>query len=119
VFGNPEPGLGILAAAGATYRLPALVGQSVAKQVLLAGRTLDADTALRTGLAMAVVDDAVSESHKVIDRINRQSPLALRLMKKLVDEPGAHPWVDDIAQAVLFETDDKRERMTAFLERKR
>ncbi len=119
MFGNPEPGLGILAAAGATYRLPALVGQSVAKQVLLAGRTLDAETALRTGLAMSVVDDAVAEAHTVIDRITRQSPLALRLMKRIVDEPGAHPWVDDIAQAVLFETDDKRERMTAFLERKR
>lgn len=119
VFGNPEPGLGILAAAGASYRLPSLVGLSVAKQVLLGGRTLDAQSALQVGLVMEVVDDHVAAAHRVIDRIARQSPLALKLTKTIVDAPGSHPWADDIAQAVLFETDDKHERMTAFLERKR
>jgi enoyl-CoA hydratase len=119
VFGNPEPGLGILAAAGASYRLPSLVGLSVAKQVLLGGRTLDAQSALQVGLVMEVVDDHVAAAHRVIDRIARQAPLALKLTKTIVDAPGSHPWADDIAQAVLFETDDKHERMTAFLERKR
>jgi enoyl-CoA hydratase/carnithine racemase len=119
VFGNPEPGLGILAAAGASYRLPSLVGLSVAKQVLLGGRTLDAQSALQVGLVMEVVDDHVAAAHRVIDRIARQSPLALKLTKTIVDAPGSHPWADDIAQSVLFETDDKHERMTAFLERKR
>ncbi|OBB99589.1 enoyl-CoA hydratase [Gordonia sp. 852002-50395_SCH5434458] len=118
-FGNPEPGLGILAAAGGTYRLPELVGASVAKQILLAGRILDADAALRCGLVMSIADDPLAEAHTVIDRIAKQSALALRLMKTIVDAPGSQPWVDDIAQAVLFETDDKRDRMTAFLERKR
>jgi enoyl-CoA hydratase len=119
VFGNPEPGLGILAAAGASYRLPSLVGLSIAKQVLLGGRTLDAQSALQVGLVMEVADDHVAAAHRVIDRIARQSPLALKLTKTIVDAPGSHPWADDIAQAVLFETDDKHERMTAFLERKR
>jgi enoyl-CoA hydratase len=119
LFGNPEPGLGILAAAGASYRLPSLVGLSVAKQVLLGGRTLDAQSALQVGLVMEVVDDHVAAAHRVIDCIARQSPLALKLTKTIVDAPGSHPWADDIAQAVLFETDDKHERMTAFLERKR
>jgi enoyl-CoA hydratase len=119
VFGNPEPGLGILAAAGASYRLPSLVGLSVAKQVLLGGRTLDAQSALQAGLVMEVADDHVAAAHRVIHRIARQSPLALKLTKTIVDAPGSHPWADDIAQAVLFETDDKHERMTAFLERKR
>ena len=45
-IGNPEPGLGILAAAGATWRLKELVGEPVAKEILLAGRVLDADEAL-------------------------------------------------------------------------
>jgi enoyl-CoA hydratase/carnithine racemase len=119
VFGNPEPGLGIMAAAGASYRLPTLVGVSVAKQVLLGARTLDADTALRTGLVMSVVDDPFSAAHELADRIARQAPLALTLTKKIVDAPGSHPWADDIAQAVLFETEDKQRRMTAFLEKKR
>ncbi|MBY3985633.1 enoyl-CoA hydratase/isomerase family protein [Rhodococcus fascians] len=119
VFGNPEPGLGIMAAAGASYRLPTLVGVSVAKQVLLGAGTLDADTALRTGLVMSVVDDPLTAAHELADRIARQAPLALTLTKKIVDAPGSHPWADDIAQAVLFETEDKQRRMTAFLEKKR
>ncbi|GAA4484015.1 enoyl-CoA hydratase/isomerase family protein [Rhodococcus olei] len=119
VFGNPEPGLGIMAAAGASYRLPELVGKSVAKQVLLAGRNLDAEAALRTGLVMDVVPAGahVDAAHTVIDRIGRSSPLALRLTKVIVDAPGTHPFADDIAQAVLFESSDKHARMTAFLDR--
>jgi enoyl-CoA hydratase/carnithine racemase len=119
VFGNPEPGLGIMAAAGASYRLPTLVGVSVAKQVLLGGRTLDADAALRSGLVLDVVDEPLAAAHSLADRIARQAPLALKLTKKILDAPGSHPWADDIAQAVLFETEDKQRRMTAFLEKKK
>ncbi|OZD05165.1 enoyl-CoA hydratase [Rhodococcus sp. 06-235-1A] len=119
VFGNPEPGLGIMAAAGATYRLPTLVGVSVAKQVLLGGRTLDAEVALRSGLVLDVVDEPLAAAHSLADRIAKQAPLALKLTKKILDAPGSHPWADDIAQAVLFETEDKQRRMTAFLEKKK
>ncbi len=120
VFGNPEPGLGILAAAGACRRLPELVGESVAKQVLLAGRTLDARAALACGLVMDVVpaDRLAAEAHALLDRMARTSALALRLTKLVTDAPGAHPVADDLAQAVLFESPDKEERMTRFLEKK-
>ena len=119
VFGNPEPGLGIMAAAGASYRLPTLVGVSVAKQILLGGRTLDADAALRSGLVLDIVDEPLAAAHALADRIAKQAPLALTLTKKILDAPGSHPWADDIAQAVLFETEDKQRRMTAFLEKKK
>ncbi|MDI3406748.1 enoyl-CoA hydratase/isomerase family protein [Streptomyces cavernicola] len=120
VFGNPEPGLGILAAAGASWRLPELVGESVAKQVLLAGRTLDAAAALATGLVMDVVpaDELTERAHALLDRMARSSATALRLTKLVVDAPGAHPVADDLAQAVLFEGQDKRERMTRFLSKR-
>ncbi|MFE9577400.1 enoyl-CoA hydratase/isomerase family protein [Nocardia sp. NPDC006044] len=118
VFGNPEPGLGIMAAAGASYRLPSLVGMSIAKQILLGGRTIDAETALRTGLVLDIAEDHVAAAHRLLDRIARQSRLALRLTKTVVDAPGAHPWADDLAQAVLFDTEDKHQRMTAFLEKR-
>ncbi|MFC9789407.1 enoyl-CoA hydratase/isomerase family protein [Rhodococcus sp. NPDC127528] len=119
VFGNPEPGLGIIAAAGASYRLPGLVGMSVARQVLLGGRLLDADAASACGLVMEVVEPAelLAAAHRVLDRIGRSSPLALRLTKAVLDAPGAHPLADDLAQAVLFESADKHERMTRFLEK--
>lgn len=118
VFGNPEPGLGIMAAAGASYRLPELVGVSVAKQVLLGGRMLDADAALRSGLILEISEDPLSAAATLADRISKQAPLALTLTKKILDAPGSHPWADDIAQAVLFETEDKQRRMTAFLEKR-
>jgi enoyl-CoA hydratase/carnithine racemase len=120
VFGNPEPGLGILAAAGACWRLPELVGESVAKQVLLAGRNLDARAALAAGLVIDVVpaDRLLEEAHALLDRMARSSAAALRLTKLVVDSPGAHPVADDLAQAVLFEGQDKRERMTRFLEKR-
>lgn len=121
VFGNPEPGLGILAAAGALYRLGRLVGTSVASQVLLAGHRLDAAAAERFGLVMPVVPrgTALEAAQQAMDRLCRQSMLALRLTKAALRAEGAHPAIDDIAQAVLFESADKRERMSAFLEKRR
>ncbi|QBJ96081.1 enoyl-CoA hydratase/isomerase family protein [Rhodococcus sp. ABRD24] len=121
VFGNPEPGLGIMAAAGASYRLQELVGRSIAKQVLLAGRNLDAAAALRSGLVISVVapGEHIAAAHGIVDRINRSAPLALRLTKLIADAPGTHSFADDIAQAVLFESRDKHDRMTAFLEKKK
>jgi enoyl-CoA hydratase len=119
-FGNPEVGLGILAAAGASYRLQELVGKSVAKQVLLGGRLLDAEAAFQYGLVVEVVESgrAFDAAGALIDRIARSSPLALRLSKAVIDADGPHPLLDDIAQAVLFESPDKRERMTQFLEKR-
>ena len=117
-FGNPEPGLGILAAAGASWRLRELLGASVAKQVLLAGRRLTADDALRLGLVLDVVpaDELLPAAHKVLDRMARSGALALRLTKLVTDAPGGHPVTDDLAQAILFESHDKRDRMDAFLD---
>jgi enoyl-CoA hydratase len=120
VFGNPEPGLGILAAAGACWRLPELVGESVAKQVLLAGRNLDAPAALACGLVIDVVpaEKLLDEAHTLLDRMARSSATALRLTKLVVDAPGAHPVADDLAQAVLFEGQEKKDRMKRFLEKR-
>jgi enoyl-CoA hydratase/carnithine racemase len=117
VFGNPEPGLGILAAAGACWRLRDLVGASVAKQVLLAGRRLDAEAAARHGLVAEVVPAAglLDRAHALLDRMARSGPLALRLTKLVADAPGGHPVTDDLAQAILFESADKHMRMDAFL----
>jgi enoyl-CoA hydratase len=121
-IGNPEAGLGILAAAGATWRLKELVGEPLAKELLLTGRLLDADEALGVRLLNEVVDPGELDAagHRWADRIARQAPLAVRLAKSVFHAPAeAHPVIDDIAQAVLFETEDKTDRMTAFLERRR
>lgn len=120
-IGNPEPGLGILAAAGASWRLRELVGEPLAKEILLAGRVLSAEEALDARLLNEVVEAPELETagHRLADRIAAQAPLAVRLTKSVFHAPReAHPLIDDIAQAVLFETADKYDRMTTFLERR-
>jgi enoyl-CoA hydratase len=119
-IGNPESGLGILASAGGTWRLRELVPEGVAKEMLLAGRVLDGDAALAVGLVNEIVEtDLLTAGHRWADRVAQQVPLAVRLTKAVFHSPReAHPFVDDLAQAVLFETEEKQARMTAFLERR-
>jgi enoyl-CoA hydratase len=121
-IGNPETGLGIIAAAGATWRLPAIVGSALAAELLLTGRTLDAAEALAAGLVSRVVPSAelLAAAHEIADRIARNDPLATRLTKAVLAAPlSAHPAIDDQTQALLFESPEKHRRMTAFLERKK
>ncbi|MBO9521482.1 MAG: enoyl-CoA hydratase/isomerase family protein [Nocardioidaceae bacterium] len=121
-IGNPEAGLGILAAAGAAWRLAELVGEPLAKEILLTGRILDAEEARAVRLLNDVVaPDALEDAGLALAaKITEQAPLAIRLAKSVFHAPrSAHPFVDDLAQAVLFETEEKERRMTAFLERKR
>lgn len=120
-FGNPEVNLGIIAGAGASWRLKELVGLSLATDMLLSGRRLNADEALAYGLVTRVVaeeelDGAVTA---LVEQINSAAPLALRLTKLALKAPAsAHPAIDDIAQAVLFQTAEKHRRMSNFLEKK-
>lgn len=121
VFAQPEPGLGIIAGAGACWRLKELVGVSVAKQVLLGGFTLDAEAAARHGLVAEIVpsEELRERAHGILDRMAASSAMALRMTKMVLDADGVHPLADDLTQAVLFESADKQHRMTRFLERKK
>lgn len=120
-IGNPETDLGIIAAAGAAWRLAELIGEPLAKEVLLAGRILAADEARAVHLLNDVVepDDLLAAGHRLADRITARAPLATRLTKAVFHAPrAAHPFIDDVAQAILFETEEKHTRMTAFLDRR-
>jgi enoyl-CoA hydratase len=120
-IGNPEPELGILAAAGASWRLAELVGEPVAKEILFAGRILDAEEARAVRLLNDVVEppELLAAGHAWADRIAIRAPLAIRLSKATFHASrDAHPLVDDLAQAILFETREKHDRMSAFLEKK-
>lgn len=121
-IGNPEASLGIIAAAGATWRLAELVGEPVAKQVLLAGRVLTADEALALHLVTELHEAAelLAAADALADRILRNDPAALQATKRALAAPRSdHPAIDLEEQAILFESDAKYERMTAFLERKK
>lgn len=121
-IGQPETGLGIIAAAGALWRLKELAGEPLAKEILLAGRVLNADEALAAHLITEIHEPAElrNAADALADRIGRQDPLAVRISKRVFAMPReAHPHVDELAQAVLFESQAKFDRMQAFLDRKK
>ncbi len=120
-IGNPETGLGILAAAGASWRLRELVGEPLAKQILLTGLVLRAEDALAASLITEIHEapDLMEAAHNLADRIGRQDPLAVRITKSVFHAPAeAHPLIDQLAQGILFESQAKFDRMQAFLDKK-
>ena len=118
VFAQPELSLGILAGAGGNWRLAQTVGRSVAKQMLYAGLRLNADEALACGLVDVVADDPDQHAVDLAAKVGRRSWRALELTKlALRQHRPATTGFDAAAQALLFESADKYERMTAFLEK--
>src|SRR5699024_10725403 len=120
-IGQPETGLGIIPAAGALWRLKDLTGEAMAKEILFAGRILSADEALAHGLVSSLhaADELLGAAHELADRIGRQDPLAVQVSKRVFAMPReAHPHVDNLAQAILFESEAKFDRMQAFLDKK-
>lgn len=121
-MGQPETGLGIIAAAGALWRLKELVGEPVALEILMAGRILNAEEALELKLVTEIHEPAelLDAAHTLADRISKQDPLAVRITKRVFSAPpSAHPHIDELAQAILFESEAKFDRMQAFLDRKK
>ena len=120
-FGQPEVSLGIMAAAGGTYRLPALVGLGRARELLFTARIVDADEALAIGLCEQVVDDAdvLDAAVAMAQRIARNDGLAVRLTKTSLARGGVGGpdaiAAESTTQAVLFESPAKFARMDAFL----
>jgi enoyl-CoA hydratase len=120
-IGNPETGLGIMAAAGATWRLPEIVGAARAAEMLLTGRILHADEAREWGLVSSVhpTDELLAAAHALADRIAANDHLATQHTKRaLRAHRSEHPQIDNTLQAELFESPEKERRMTAFLARK-
>ena len=118
-FSQPELGLGILAGAGANWRLAQLVGLGLARRLLYAGERLTGDEAHSAGLVDRLADesDLLSDAVALAHDIGRRSWRALELTKlSLRQHRPATTGFDVVAQALLFESDEKRRRMDEFLQ---
>ncbi len=124
-FGQPEVNLGIMAGIGGTQRLTRLVGKSKAMDMNLTGRFMDAAEAERAGLVSRVVPLArlLDEARAAAGKIASKSALSITLAKESVNRALEVP----LAEGLLFErrlfhslfaTEDQKEGMAAFLEKR-
>jgi enoyl-CoA hydratase len=124
-FAQPEVGLGIPPGWGGSQRLPRLVGPGIASELILTGRHVLADEALRIGLVNAVhpLDQLLPAANEMARSIARNSPRAVRAAKSLMKlafqgNPGAGLEAEVRAFGEAFATADQREGMTAFVEKR-
>ena len=124
-FGQPEIKLGVIPGAGGTQRLTRAVGKSKAMEMILTGRMMNAEEAERSGLVSRVVPvaDVVDEAITVAKRIAHFSAPTVALAKASVNRA----FETTLAEGVLYEravfyasfaTEDKREGMDAFIEKR-
>jgi enoyl-CoA hydratase len=125
-FGQPEINLGVLPGAGGTQRLTRAVGKAVAMDVILSGRFLSADEALRAGLVARVTarEAWLEEAKRVARAIAAKSPVSVRLAKEAVDAAFETP----LSAGVEFErrafylaraSEDATEGLRAFVEKRK
>jgi enoyl-CoA hydratase len=124
-FGLPEVSLGILPAAGGMYRLARVAGIGIAKEMVLTGEAIDAQRAYQIGLVSKVVPraDLLEVCRSIANVILSRGPLAIRLAKRSLNllsqiSTEAAMAMESYAQAILFESEDKLEGTSAFLEKR-
>jgi len=125
-FGQPEIKLGIIPGAGGTQRLPRAVGKAKAMDLVLTGRMMDAAEAERAGLVSRVVpaDKLIDEALAAAERIAEFSLPSVMMAKEAVNRAYESP----LAEGMLFErrlfhalfaTEDQKEGMAAFVEKRK
>ena len=124
-FGQPEINLGVIPGAGGTQRLTRAVGKSAAMEMILTGEPIDAREAHRLGLVARVVPNelVVEDALALAAKIATKSPLALRLAKEAVNAAYEMSLTDALAHErrlfyLLFGSEDQKEGMAAFLEKR-
>jgi enoyl-CoA hydratase len=122
-LGQPEVNLGIIPGWGGTQRLARVCGLGIAKELIFTGRLVDADEALRIGLVNAVHDPVLEKALEIAALLATKSPVSLRLMKELANralggDHAANLNAEGEGFGELFSTQDAKEGLTAFVEKR-
>jgi enoyl-CoA hydratase len=125
-FGQPEIKLSVIPGAGGTQRLPRAVGKAKAMDLCLTSRMMDAAEAERAGLVSRVVaaDRVIDEALAVADTIAAQSLPSVMMLKEAINRAYESPLAEGLAFErrlfhSLFATEDQKEGMRAFLEKRK
>ena len=125
-MGLPEAKVGLLPCAGGTQRLSWLVGEGWAKKMILCGERVKADTALRIGLVEEVVatGGAKERALALAEQVGDQSPISVTYCKELIHMARDNAMGDALPYerqkfVDLFKTEDQREGVNAFLEKRK
>jgi len=125
-LGQPEINLGIIPGAGGTQRLTRAVGKAQAMDLMLTGRMITAQEALAMGLVSRVVptEQYFDEALKVCHEISEKAPIALQIAKEAVAKAFETTLTEGLEFEkklfyMLFATDDQKEGMKAFVEKRR
>ena len=126
LFGFPEVGLGILPGMGGTQRLPRLVGPALAKELIFSARRIDAAEAKEIGLVNRVVGqgEALDAARELATEISANGPVAVRHAKAAANKAFDVDLISGLEYeadqfALLFATEDAREGMGAFVEKRK
>jgi enoyl-CoA hydratase len=120
-LGQPEVSIGIIPGWGGTQRLPRTVGIGLAKELIMTGRLVDAEEALRIGLVNAVFppEELVEKALELAKLLAGKSPLVLGAAKQAMNRTlYGDLSAEADAFAGLFGSEDQREGMTAFIEKR-
>ena len=122
-LGQPEVNLGIIPGWGGTQRLARVCGLGVAKDLILTGRVVDADEALRIRLVNEVHDPVIDRAREVAEQLAAKSPLALAAIKRTTNHALQGDHVENLEReavefAGLFGSADAKEGMVAFVEKR-
>lgn len=124
-FGQPEINIGVMPGAGGTQRLTRVVGKSLAMELVLSGTMISAQRALERGLVSRVVpvEYYLDEAFALAEEIASKAPIALRLAKESVARAYSTPLELGLEYErknfyMLFATEDQKEGMAAFLEKR-
>jgi enoyl-CoA hydratase len=122
-LGQPEINLGLVPGWGGTQRLARVCGVAVAKDLILTGRLVDAEEALRIGLVNEVADPVLDRARETAELLATKSPVALAAAKRLLNRSGSGEHGDNLRAeagefADLFASEDAKEGMTAFVEKR-
>jgi enoyl-CoA hydratase len=124
LFGQPEVKLGVIPGFGGTQRLIRRVGRQAGLELMMTGRNVKAEEAVQMGIALRIEEDVLAAAKQLAGAMAKNGPVAVRLVKEVVNTTDRVDMDTGLAQEAMafglcFASEDQKEGMAAFLEKRK